>query len=326
VFGYLHKRFACEFECFASPFNCWFDRSRGKGGKYGSAFGDTDALFGSHGSFFGMDFLQMALESGEGGCFQANPPFASEFIEKMCNRMHSLLEIPNNGSDEGNTDEEKKKSIPLMFIIFVPAWSDSPGWKTLSSSPHLTRHILLSQKDDVHYYAEGTQHRRALPNDSKGSHRIASFDTSVFFLQNDAAKEKWALADADESTLKAAFAMNATEEEEKQEKVAPIVKSAITQQSSVKPLAESAEAPMKQKKNKKKKNNSVEDKGKGSFKKKKLMTGGNDEMSILASMGILDDSSSKNEGDNRKGKSGNQKAKSVSMESKGGKKRKKRRN
>ena len=99
-----------------------------------------------------MDFVKMTVGENEGGCFQANPPFASEFIQRMCNYMHRFL-----GDNDGGS--KKEKTVPLMFVIFVPAWSESAGWKTLSSSPHLTKHILLSQKDDVHYYSEGTQLR-----------------------------------------------------------------------------------------------------------------------------------------------------------------------
>jgi len=301
VFRFLHTRFGCAFECFASPFNCWLKKSGDKGGTYGSAFGDTDALFGSAGSFFGMEFLEMA-KAESGGCFQANPPFASEFIERMCHRMHHFLTI-SNGENDNSTDTDEKKRIPLMFVIFVPAWSDSSGWKTLSSSPHMTKHVLLSQKEDVHYYSEGTQHRRAMDDSKGGSHRVASFDTSVFFLQNDVAREKWPLLDVDESHLKAAFAMNQVENEDggedvRREEVGAQVRK--TEQSLQKtPQLEkqhpqnSSTTSMKQKKKK----NPLNGKIKGSSKKKKLMTGGNDEMSILASMGILDSGPSKDVGD-----------------------------
>ena len=299
VFDYLNSRFGCNFECFASPFNCWLEEesvssSNGgssslKGGKFGSVFADTDALFGSRGSFFGMDFVKMAAGE-DGGCFQANPPFASEFIQRMCNYMHRFL---GDDEDYDDDDSKKKKTVPLMFVIFVPAWSESVGWKTLSSSPHLTKHTLLSQKDDVHYYSEGTQHRRTL--DNGGSYRIASFDTSVFFLQNEAAKKKWPLLEDsdDETLLKAAFAMN-TKDEEKAvvKKIDTQIKKKTNPKFSVKaeePVEKESSAlngvSDKQKKRKKK-----HKQDQGLSKKKRLISGGNDEMSILQSMGILDDS------------------------------------
>mmetsp|Transcript_24921 Transcript_24921/g.60003 ORF Transcript_24921/g.60003 Transcript_24921/m.60003 type:complete len:823 (-) Transcript_24921:280-2748(-) len=289
VFRFLHERFGCEFECFASPFNCWqLDEKHEHvtGGQYGSAFGDTDALFGSNGSFFGIDFLRLANRPSEGVCFQANPPFGSEFIEKMCNRMHHFL------------DTEDSQRIPLMFIVFVPAWSESTGWKTLSSSPHVTKHLLLSQSEDSHFYTEGTQHRRRV-GDSKegGSHRIASFDTSIFFLQNDAGRERWHISDVDERMLKAAFAMHPLRDEEKKEdnnvrggKKAKIQNGKQASRKGPDPShtlsSNTTQATVKGKK--KMLDNEVvrTTQKKKKVKKKKLMAGGNDELSILASIGM----------------------------------------
>ena len=299
VFRYLRTRFGRGvFECFASPFNCnWSgggssDDDDGPGGggaaamggRYGSAFPDTDAPFGSAGSFFDLDF-------SNGGCFQANPPFAPEFIERMCRRMHQFLTTTDNSPGEGG--------IPLMFVVVVPAWSDSAGYRMLETSPRVMRHVLLSQRDDVHYYAEGTQHRRRCGNGDGGGHRIASFDTSVFFLQNHAARELWPLRDDDGSMLKDAFAMNPVEGEgtrgsgrddgirgeksTRDRKVGmpsalsgPRNQSGNTASSSTERGRETKEArPVGKSKRR-------------SSKKKKLMTGGQDELNILASMGILD--------------------------------------
>jgi len=324
VFDYLNLRFGCNFECFASPFNCWLEEqeeesvsssndssssSMVQGGNFGSVFADTDALFGSRGSFFGMDFVKMTVGE-DGGCFQANPPFASEFIQRMCNYMHLFLgdDEDNYNDDEDNDDGDgsKKKTVPLMFVIFVPSWSESAGWKTLSSSPHLTKHILLSQKDDVHYYSEGTQHRRTL--DNGGSYRIASFDTSVFFLQNKAAKKKWPLLEDDsddETRLKAAFAMNTKDEEKKavlkKKKTSP--KSRVKAEEPVeKQQPRDSASAISDKQKKRKKKQKVDHKGSS---KKRLVSGGNDEMSILQSMGILDESDVSK--DKKKGSSNNKK-------------------
>ena len=50
-----------------------------------------------------------------------------------------------------------KTNAPFMFIVFIPAWTYCTGWQALSQSPLLTKSILLSQKDNPHYYCEGTQ-------------------------------------------------------------------------------------------------------------------------------------------------------------------------
>lgn len=153
--------------------------------RFCSAFDDTDVPFGSLGSFFNLNFEQLP----DGGCFQANPPFASDFILQMCNRIEKVL------SDHSLP--------PFMFIVFVPAWQESQGWQALSNASSLIHHLFLSQKDDVHYYCEGTQHRRL-----KGRYRVASFDTSVFFMQNQAGKKKWPITEEMLQQLKDAFGSN----------------------------------------------------------------------------------------------------------------------
>jgi hypothetical protein len=89
-----------------------------------------------------------------------------------------------------------------MFVVFVPAWKESVAYQQLLETTNdndnfLTNHLLLEQ--GKHWYTEGTQHRR------KGSFRVASFDTSIFFYQNDAAKSKWTIDDSLLEELKEAF-------------------------------------------------------------------------------------------------------------------------
>lgn len=188
AFDYLLTTFDCAMECFASPLNCRYER-------YCSAYEDTDAMFGSLGSFFDYDFKT------RGGCYQANPPFVADFIESMVRKMDESLS--EGGDDPADGDGSSERGKPLMFVVFVPAWTETSGWKSLRRSPHLTEHVLLSQKSDPHYYAEGTQHRR------KGDrHRIASFDTSVFFLQNRMAKAKWKVTEGKVREMRIAFGSN----------------------------------------------------------------------------------------------------------------------
>ena len=94
-------------------------------------------------------------------------------------------------------------SAPFMFIVFVPAWKDSNGWQTLEQNAHQKYHLLLDQQLNPHYYCEGTQHRKL-----KGRYRIASFNTSVFFLQNKAVQEKWPVTEQIVDEIRQAFAMN----------------------------------------------------------------------------------------------------------------------
>jgi hypothetical protein len=179
VFDVLLKHYNCRLECFASPLNSRYER-------YCSAFYDTDAAFGSVGSFFDYDF-------SNGGCYQANPPFATSFIKSMHDTMNRALQ----------SCEE-----PLMFVVFVPTWKDTPGWNLLNESTFLSKHLSLTQSS--HYYCEGTQHRR------KDRYRVASFDTSVFILQNKEAASKWMVEGSHVDDLKAAFSRDPTKVVEKE--------------------------------------------------------------------------------------------------------------
>jgi hypothetical protein len=170
VLDVLLEHLDCRMECFASPLNC-------RNQNFGSAF-DLDRFFGSIGSFFTCNF-------DAGGCYQANPPFCEELIHGMCKKM-----------DEDLQHTQKSKTA-LMFVIFVPVWKESKGYKSLTGSKFLTEHVVM--QSGRHWFAEGTQHRR------KETFRAASFDTSIFFYQNEAAKSKWPITEAILEQLKASF-------------------------------------------------------------------------------------------------------------------------
>lgn len=89
-----------------------------------------------------------------------------------------------------------------MFVVFVPRWKDSPGYQNLEGSTFLLKQLVL--ESGKHYYAEGTQYRRA------ASYRLASFSTSIFFLLNDKAREKWVISDSILDNLIDAFTMDPT--------------------------------------------------------------------------------------------------------------------
>jgi hypothetical protein len=171
IMDVLLERLDCRMECFASPLNCRYQN-------YASAFPDVDGCFGSVGNFFQLDF-------SEGGCYQANPPFCEGLIAQMNDTIRKWLHTTTT------------TSRPLMFVVFVPAWKESVAYQQLLENGFLTKHLLLEQ--GKHWYTEGTQHRR------KGSFRVASFDTSIFFYQNDAAKSKWTIDDSLLEQLKEAF-------------------------------------------------------------------------------------------------------------------------
>jgi hypothetical protein len=167
IMDVLLEKLQCHMECFASPLNCRYD-------SFASAF-ELDMIFGSKASFFRLTDLPS-------GCYQANPPFCEGVISALANKIQGFL---------------SKASEALMFVVFVPAWRESDAYQKLLEHSFLAKHILLDQGN--HFYAEGTQHRR---NDS---FRLASFDTSIFVYQNEAAKSKWKVSEDLENALEEAF-------------------------------------------------------------------------------------------------------------------------
>lgn len=200
---------------------------------------------------------------------------------------------------KGDESADNEEIPPLQFVIFVPSWAESAGWQSLVSSPFLSKHCLINQKN--HYYAEGTQHRRsrrsvkgsnAKDDGMIGGYRIASFDTSVFFLQNEAAKAKWTLDEVQDG-LEKAFALQEEPQEERvlalkpKKKKKKTMSSRISTTQTVMRTAQTTgqrDGRDTQRKPDKKKRK----KEKSSGKKKALVSGGDDEMNIFNSLGLLD--------------------------------------
>ena len=217
VMDVLLQKFSCRIECFASPMNCRYE-------SYHSIFGDVndiDSLFGSVGNLFGKETNTTTLShrcnrsddsdddnvitedigGGDGCCYQANPPFCERVISELCSKIRSSIITSKEGCIPG---------APIMFVVIVPVWSDSRAYQQLvtllhelhgddevGSSERNPHHMILPQ--GKHWYAEGTQYRRSK------SFRVASFDTSIFFYQNEKAQRKWPLIQQTLDDLEAAF-------------------------------------------------------------------------------------------------------------------------
>ena len=166
-FDVLLSEFGCILECFASPMNCRYEH-------FCSAHIATDASFGSIGSFFHF--------RPTSGSFEANPPFDDATIQKMVAHMEMLL-----GSSEK----------PLNFAIIIPYLPDQQGWNLVYNSIYKRAHLKVLQSE--HGYYEGSQHDRI------NRFRIAPFDTSVIFLQNEAGRSKWPATKAKLRLLREAF-------------------------------------------------------------------------------------------------------------------------
>lgn len=142
--------------------------------RFCSAFPEVDLPFGSLGSFFDYHPVQ--------GSFEVNPPFIEEIIAKAHVHMEKLL---------------KDSKGPLMFIVIVPRWQGKKCWQHLSESKWITRSTRLKLED--HRFSRGEVSAR------NGEELDATNETSVFFMQNELAKQKWLIDDRSIHKLKVAF-------------------------------------------------------------------------------------------------------------------------
>eukprot|EP00908_Phaeocystis_cordata_P012394 Transcript_23376.p2 GENE.Transcript_23376~~Transcript_23376.p2 ORF type:complete len:199 (+),score=70.06 Transcript_23376:525-1121(+) len=70
-------------------------------------------------------------------------------------------------------------AAPLAFVVVLPGWLDSAGWQALAASPLRRATLQLAAAD--HGFVDGAQHTRAY------AFRQSPYDTTLFFLQTDAA-------------------------------------------------------------------------------------------------------------------------------------------
>jgi phosphorylated CTD-interacting factor 1 len=172
VFEVLRSHLRVAFECFASPLNARY-------GRFCSAFDDTDACFGSAGSFFSF--------AADSGSYEVNPPFAAEILDAAADRVLRLLA----GAEAANA--------PLCFAVLFPGWAELRGRAALLASP-LLRFSLRVAADD-HGFCDGASHARRDP------FRASPYDTDVLVLQTRAAAKATPVCAAElEAELRAAFA------------------------------------------------------------------------------------------------------------------------
>eukprot|EP00960_Hanusia_phi_P058834 763996-Hanusia_phi.AAC.10 len=91
--------------------------------------------------------------------------------------------VSQHGQIHHMEDIFSKSELPLSFVIIIPYLPDQNGWKRVYDSEYKKAHLKVKQAE--HGYFEGSQHDRI------NRYRIAPFDTSVIFLQNEAGSHKW---------------------------------------------------------------------------------------------------------------------------------------
>eukprot|EP00762_Andalucia_godoyi_P006012 ANDGO_00055.mRNA.1 hypothetical protein SARC_00134 len=171
VFELLRNTFDVSVESFASPLNRVLPH-------FCSAFPDTDAIFGSLGSFFAVD----RIPEGSNGSFEANPPFDLSFMADFVDHMTRLLKTPK----------------PCSFVVIVPAYKkDAEYWAKLATHPMLR--LMASLGSSKHAYKEGFHYRL------RKKLRMAEFETGVFVIQNDAGAKNWPIPKDFKTDLHTAF-------------------------------------------------------------------------------------------------------------------------
>ncbi|KAK8830068.1 hypothetical protein WA556_000710 [Blastocystis sp. ATCC 50177/Nand II] len=156
VFELLQSKYHLQHECFASPMNsCALLNS------YCSRFRDTDAPFGSKGSFFDYEVDE--------GVFESNPPFVEECMIRNIKHILDLLE------------KAEKSGKALTFFIIVPKWDEKD-----CESYNRTRFTTPDRQTDDenrHFYRNGMGYQ------DNFSVMAAKNDSLMLVLQTTKAKE-----------------------------------------------------------------------------------------------------------------------------------------
>jgi len=163
TFMVLKQRLSVTHELFASPLNKTLD-------EYTSVYPDTDIPFGSKGNFF----AEYPKLFERGGSFEANPPFLEEHMAAL-----ALIII----------DSLLRYSVPLSFVVIVPAWTDTVLYHVLTQ----TKFNVLGNKGNgflsldrhKHFYRNGADYLHA------EELRKSSNRTLIFILQNEAGKRDY---------------------------------------------------------------------------------------------------------------------------------------
>jgi hypothetical protein len=135
----LYAEYGVRNEAFASPFN---SRLVGKpDAQFCSLFLDTDAVFGSLGSFF-------ALERLPPGNWVVNPPFIADLLDRAADKCIRHL------------DESADESLTFYFIM--PAWADCAAYTALHRSQYKRAELHLRPGRYAYEAPDGTAvHTRA---------------------------------------------------------------------------------------------------------------------------------------------------------------------
>ncbi|CAL1170941.1 unnamed protein product [Cladocopium goreaui] len=173
VFEALRETFGCRFECFASPLNCHYRWTC-------SAFLDTDAPFGSLGSFFLQEFRS--------GAFQLNPPFVDDLVIPMVQKLEDCLVAA----------EAAKSALTFVVVVCANAGSRSgkAALEAIGASRFLRAQVTCPR--NTHEYVDGEQHVNKMI-------RGSPCESGIFILQSRRAAKTNAATEEKMQRIKASF-------------------------------------------------------------------------------------------------------------------------
>lgn len=169
VFAWLRTELGAQCELFASPLNCYFS-------SFYSAFPDTDACFGSVGSFFD-------LESLPEGSYEVGPPYTEEVLELTARKLLALLRAAGGAA--------------LSFVVFVPDWPGAGGLNLMDGAdfqPYRRNHhggaFLLAEARN-HHYVSGVQFFADRGADAEKRYYVVPHGTRIYVFQTDEGAKRW---------------------------------------------------------------------------------------------------------------------------------------
>jgi len=164
VLQVMQEYFGVRCECFASPLNCYCDH-------FCSLFPDTDAYFGSRGSFF--DYAPTL------GSFECNPPFDQMSVLNTFGHIFKLLR------------ESEDRLQPLSFIVTTAQMDFNANFSHFQHDWNRFCTKCVQVPKVSHSYLMGLQHRQT----GESRYWSPSRDSALYFLQNQAGAAMWPATD-----------------------------------------------------------------------------------------------------------------------------------
>jgi hypothetical protein len=193
VMGVLAMRFGCNCELFASPFNAQLP-------EFFSLYADTDACFGSLGSFFApsaMDHLSWERLAPGGRSMECNPPFEESIMARAVKRVIAVLD---RLEDNAATLPAGTLPPPFSVTFILPFWARSEAIRAARQSNFFRRELVVGQSPQPsgdergiamsqHSYLDGFQHLC----DAKRRKKVlySKRASLMIWLQNEPGTVRW---------------------------------------------------------------------------------------------------------------------------------------